>query len=96
MTENYYTILGVDSNANPDQIKSAYRKKAKKLHPDRYGQNSGPFRAVQKAYDVLSDPERRRAYDARLACDRRVQNASPAMRAEPLRPRWRLRAVLDA
>ena len=89
MTENYYTILGVDSNANPDQIKSAYRKKAKKLHPDHYGQNSEPFRAVQEAYDVLSDPERRRAYDARLARDRRVQNAPPAMRAESLRPRRR-------
>jgi hypothetical protein len=89
MTENYYTILGVDSNANPDQIKSAYRKKAKKLHPDRYGQNSEPFRAVQEAYDVLSDPERRRAYDDRLARDRHVQNASPAVRAEPLWPRRR-------
>ena len=86
MTENYYAVLGVDSDANLDQIKSAYRKKAKKLHPDRYGQNSEPFRAVQEAYDVLSDPERRRAYDDRLARDRHVQNASSAVRADPLWP----------
>lgn len=95
MTRNYYDVLGVDAEANEDQIKTAYRRKAKALHPDHYGQDSEPFRAVQEAYEVLSDPVSRQAHDDELARhQRRTQPSSlhPAPRSarvEPLRPNQR-------
>ncbi len=67
MERNYYMILGVSMNATPEEIKSAFRQRALELHPDKSGQNSGPFIEAQEAYATLSDPERRRAYDRQLA-----------------------------
>jgi len=64
--ENYYTILGVSKDATKEAIKKAYRKLAMKHHPDR---NSGSqeaevkFKNINNAYMVLSDDEKRRAYD---------------------------------
>ncbi|MBN1341259.1 MAG: J domain-containing protein [Phycisphaerae bacterium] len=66
MPETYYVILGVAEDATVDHIKSAYRQKALELHPDHHGDDAGPFLAVQEAYAVLSNPERRRAYDRSL------------------------------
>jgi molecular chaperone DnaJ len=66
MTKNYYTILGILPTASPEDIRGAYRKRAKELHPDHYGQNSNPFLEVQEAYGILSDPEDRRKYDLRM------------------------------
>jgi curved DNA-binding protein len=65
MARSYYDILGVPTAATADQIKSAYRKLAFKLHPDR---NTAPdaaarFAEVQQAYDCLSDPKSRGFYD---------------------------------
>ncbi len=62
---DYYADLGVDRGASADDIKRAYRKAARRLHPDV---NPGPeaeeqFKKVSQAYDVLSDAEKRRAYD---------------------------------
>jgi molecular chaperone DnaJ len=62
MTKDYYAILGVEPDATSEEIKSAYRRKAKALHPDCSDEDSGPFRAVHEAYAVLSDPARRQAY----------------------------------
>lgn len=87
MAKNYYLILGINPDATPEQIKSAYRQQVKKLHPDYYGQDSGPFRAVQEAYDVLSDPARRQAYDDELSHNRRLQTPPKRSGPEPLRPR---------
>lgn len=63
--KDYYKTLGVASDAKPDEIKRAFRKLARKYHPDV---NAGPeaearFKDVNEAYEVLKDPERRAAYD---------------------------------
>jgi DnaJ-class molecular chaperone len=63
MEQNLYVTLGVDKTATQDQIKAAYRKLASQHHPDRGGSTTS-FQGVQKAYEVLSDPERREQYDA--------------------------------
>jgi len=59
---NLYDILGVATDATPEKIKRAYRAKAMKTHPDRGG-TYGDFQCLSRAYEVLSDPERRARYD---------------------------------
>jgi DnaJ-class molecular chaperone len=68
MGKNYYIILGVDRGANPGQIKHAYRRIAKQLHPDRLSPSAdaGKFMEVKEAYDTLADAEKRRCYDDEL------------------------------
>jgi DnaJ-class molecular chaperone len=63
--KDYYRILGIDRSADDKTIKSAYRKLARKYHPDvSKGKDSEQrFREVTEAYEVLSDPEKRRRYD---------------------------------
>jgi molecular chaperone DnaJ len=76
MAKNYYIILGIPADASQNQIKQAYRRRVKELHPDYYGKNSGPFREIQQAYTILKDPEQRSAYDRRQDSRENV-NASP-------------------
>lgn len=57
-----YKRLGIDKNASGDEIKRAYRKEALSKHPDRGG-DKAEFQAMQAAYDVLSDPDKRAHYD---------------------------------
>ena len=63
--KDYYQILGVDRDAEPDAIKLAYRRLARKYHPDvsREAQAEERFKEVKEAYEVLKDPEKRAAYD---------------------------------
>jgi molecular chaperone DnaJ len=63
---DYYEILGVSKDANQDEIKKAYRKLALKYHPDRNPGNTEAeekFKEASQAYDVLSNPEKRKTYD---------------------------------
>jgi DnaJ-class molecular chaperone len=88
MAKDYYVILGVDADATQDQIKSAYRRKAKRCHPDHSGAGSEPFLAVQEAYDVLGDAGRRQAYDDEVAREqRRASHTAGEVGPEPLRGR---------
>lgn len=63
--KDYYAQLGVAPDASLDAIKASYRKKAALYHPDRNpdADAAQKFRAIQEAYELLSDSERRAAYD---------------------------------
>jgi len=66
--ENYYNTLGIAPNATEDEIKKVYRSLAMRYHPDR---NQAPgadarFKAIAKAYEVLSDPVKREEYNQSL------------------------------
>ncbi len=66
MKRDYYDILGVSKSATDDELKKAYRKLAMKHHPDRNPDNpeaEARFKEAKEAYEMLSDPARREAYD---------------------------------
>lgn len=65
MAKDYYKTLGVDKNASQDEIKSAFRKLAKKYHPDVNKEEGAEakFKEIGEAYSVLGDPEKRKTYD---------------------------------
>jgi DnaJ-class molecular chaperone len=67
MPRDYYEVLGVRRDADRDEMKAAFRRLARELHPDVNDHDPDAeekFKEAAEAYEVLSDPERRRAYDA--------------------------------
>lgn len=65
--KDYYQVLGVPQDAGPDTVKKAYRKLARKYHPDANPDNPSAeerFKSISEAYRVVSDPEKRKQYDA--------------------------------
>ena len=66
MSQDYYQTLGVERGADAEELRKAYRRLARKYHPDlNPGDKSAEdrFKSVQEAYDVLSDKEKRQMYD---------------------------------
>src|SRR5258708_15528689 len=65
-TKDFYSVLGVGSNASQDEIKKAYRKLAKKFHPDANASDAKAaerFKEISEANNVLGDPAKRKQYD---------------------------------
>ena len=74
MAEDYYSILGIDEDSTQEEVKKAYRKLAKTLHPDLNQEDSvgasHRFKQVKEAYDILSNPLKREKYDLKLMRER--------------------------
>ena len=69
-TKDYYKVLGVDRKATADQVKAAFRKQARKFHPDTNKGNpeaEKKFKELSEAYDVLSDAKKRAEYDSPIS-----------------------------
>lgn len=66
---NYYQILGIEIESSFDEVKKKYRELAKIYHPDKNNGNDTKFKEINKAYNELIDPEKRRMYDLSLKID---------------------------
>lgn len=73
MSGDLYDELGVDRDATPDEIRDAYRREAKKAHPD-VGGTAEQFGALTRAYDILSDKGKRERYDRTGQADEQLDN----------------------
>jgi DnaJ-class molecular chaperone len=81
-TKDYYAILGVSPSETPEGIRAAYRRAVQRTHPDHAGpEGAAAFQEVVEAHSVLSDPERRRAYDESLRRAARRQSSLDAYAA---------------
>src|SRR6267142_2668339 len=89
ITKDYYAILGVSPMESPSGFREAFRELVKRYHPDRIGPQGTPvFQDIIEAYQVLSDPERRKLYNRGL---RRAEGGvasqpTPIMSGQRLQP----------
>lgn len=89
-----YAVLGVARNATADQIKAAYRDLAAKYHPDHHQGNpledlaAAKLADINRAYEILSDPQRRAAYDASAPARPRPVGSPPLHPTASGRVRW--------
>ncbi|MEJ8553246.1 DnaJ domain-containing protein [Tepidibacter sp. Z1-5] len=77
--KNLYQILEIDKNASQSEIKKAYRKLAKKYHPDRNPNDKNAcdiFREVAQAYEILSDEKKRKEYDDKLSNSKKTNKTN--------------------
>jgi hypothetical protein len=87
MIRDHYLVLGISRSESEGGIHAAFRVLAKRYHPDVAGQQaSSRFREVVEAYEVLSDPERRRRYDEELDPPRTVEAPATDFRPRARRP----------
>jgi curved DNA-binding protein CbpA len=84
-SRDHYKLLGVTRESSPDDIRNAHRKLVRKYHPDANpGDRSAEerFKEIQEAYEILSNPDRRREYDRKLGTpSRRTSSGGPRTRA---------------
>ena len=73
---DYYEVLGLSKGASDDEIKRAYRKMAKKYHPDinKEPDAEAKFKEINEAYEVLSDPQKKATYDHRALVDKALED----------------------
>lgn len=91
-TKNFYEVLGVSKNASEEEIKKAFRKLAMKWHPDRNPNNKSAeekFKEINQAYEVLSDPKKRSAYDHFGSESFNFANQQPRSGADPFAEMFR-------
>lgn len=87
--QSHYTILGISRGESPEGVRAAYLRLAQKHHPDHAGEaGAEAFRDIQNAYDILSDPARRRAYDRQSTSERPawIGVADPLTRRQVIEP----------
>jgi molecular chaperone DnaJ len=88
MKEDYYKLLGLKRDADPETIRDAYRTSAKRTHPDLSEQKRNPqdFIKIKEAYDVLKDCEKKRRYDRQLNESRESAGSASADRGRRFGP----------